>query len=124
MFEAELEAVRDAFRSADLLAESNNGPICQYIIIITDNLEVQQKLVTLILDRDGSGLEGLLSGSDRVRGMLVEIRAQVTKYHSVQIEWQKAHTGGSSVDARGNDRADQLAKKGLREAFEGIQDLI
>ena len=99
--------------------------LCKDVTIITDNLEVKEQLVAVILEREGAtALEGLMANTERVRLMLTEIRGQINRYNSVHIEWIRSHTGGMSTDCRGNDRADQLAKQGLQQAFEDIHDLI
>ena len=121
---AELEAIQQAFRAADTLGE-HGGVLCKDVTIITDNLEVKEQLVAVILEREGAtALEGLMANTERVRLMLTEIRGQINRYNSVHIEWIRSHTGGMSTDCRGNDRADQLAKQGLQQAFEDIHDLI
>lgn len=121
---AELEAIQQAFRAASTLGE-HGEVICKDVTIVTDNLEVKEQLVAVILERDGAtALEGLLANSERVRVMLTEIRNEISRYNSVQIEWIRSHTGGMSSDCRGNEHADKLAKQGLSQAFEDIQDLV
>ena len=122
-FSAELEAIQQAFRAASTLGE-HGEVICKDVTIVTDNLEVKEQLVAVILERDGAtALEGLLANSERVRIMLAEIRREISRYNSVQIEWIRSHTEGMSLDCRGNSQADKLAKQGLSQAFEDIHDL-
>ena len=125
MFECELEAVYNSFLVANEMANSQGGvPTSRSITIVLDNLETKQVLEVSVLEKEGNScLESLLANNSRVRRMIHEIREMIKIYESVIFKWLRSHTSSMSFLARGNARADELAKLGLQKAFERVVDL-
>ena len=125
MFECELEAVYNSFLVANEMANSQGGiPTSRSITIVLDNLETKQVLEVSIIEKEGNScLESLLANNSRVRRMIHEIREMIKIYDSVIFKWLRSHTSSMSFLARGNARADELAKLGLQKAFERVVDL-
>ena len=51
--------------------------------------------------------------SPRIRHYVRMIRAEADKYQSVTFLWTMAHSRSNSYIAKGNEKADELAKDGL-----------
>ena len=58
-------------------------------------------------------LESLSINSPRIRQYVRMIRAEADKYQSVTFLWTRAHSRSNSYIAKGNEKADELAKDGL-----------
>ena len=124
MFECEVLAIEKAFEAAEKYEKEQGGGLSRSITLYVDNMEAKIQVESALCEPLGSEcLEALLVNNHRVWAMLHNIRQQVAKYDSVEIQWVRSHTGSKSAIARGNEEADRLAKVGLEEAFLLIEGL-
>ena len=114
MMEAEILAVLAGFEAVSSLENRIGRMVANKIAIYLDNLEGQRLVASIMAEPMGSALlESLSINSPRIRQYVRMIRAEADKYQSVTFLWTKAHSRSNSYIAKGNEKADELAKDGL-----------